>query len=305
MSVISDVSAPDGAPHVRIGISLSTAAQSLYNALVGCGRRVADSRGYVADVTQVHFFCPGEIVALALGMARSTMYLKIDELKAADLIDSRAHYVTHEGRTKADGMVWAVKMHPERSGRVSVPYDALKASYRCLSADIADGRTAFRQIGQSKDLQTKQENIELILAWALPPTLTQNPVTSMTVRPDLEQILDVPFADKEDRNTAVGGAAVAMSQALEDRGGLMFYRWLLWQLLRLEDVGKDAPWNMVYEQVRRAQADAREGFARKPGALLVSRLKGTPWWDEIVRTPHVRVGARPRLAADTLSIAAI
>ena len=297
MFVTPAVNAPDGAQHVPVDISLSTAAQSLYNALVGCGRRVAAGRGYIATVTQVHFFCPGEIVAHALGMARSTLYRKINELKKSDLIDARAHYVTHEGRTKADGMVWAVKMHPERSGRVSVPYDALKASYRCLSADIVDGRTAFRQIGQSKEHQEKLVGIELLLSWALPPQSTQNPVISMTVRSDLEQILDVPFAEKQDRNAAVNGAAVAMSQALGDKGGLMFYRWLLWQLLRLEAIGKDAPWSMVYEQVRRAQADAREGFARKAGALFVSRLKAGPWWDEISRVPQVRVGKRPRLEA--------
>ena len=294
MFVTPAVNAPNGAQHVPVDISLSTAAQSLYNALVGCGRRVADGRGYVTTVTQVHFFCPGEIVALALGMARSTLYRKINELKAASLIDARAHYVTHEGRTKADGMVWAVKMHPESRGRVSVPYDALKASYRCLSADIADGRTAFRQVGQSKDLQEKSVDIGLILSWALPPQPTTNPVTLMIVRADLEQILDLPFADREDRNAAVDGAAKAMSQALGDKRGLMFYRWLLWQLLRLQEATGGAPWHMVYEQVRRAQADVREGFARKPGALFVSRLKAGPWWDEVKRAPQVRVGACPR-----------
>ena len=286
------VSAPDGAQHVPVDISLSLAAQTLYDTLVSCSKRVADARGYVAAVTQVHFFCPGEIVAHALGMARSTMYRKIAELKAADLIDARAHYVTHEGRTKADGMVWAVKMQSERSGRVSVPYDALKASYRCLSADIADGRTAFRQIGQSKELQEQSVDIESILSWALPPQQTKNPVTLMTVRCDLEQILDVPEARDDDRGRAIDGAAVAISQALGDRGGLMFYRWLLWQMLRLERLGRDAPWYMVYEQVRRAQADAREGFARRPGALFVSRLKAGPWWDEIARCPHIRVGGQ-------------
>ena len=230
-------------------INLSHSAKNLYGTLICIARHVADARGYVATVTQVHFFCPGEIMAHALGMARSTMYRKIDELKAANLIDARAHYVTHEGRTKADGMVWAVKMHPERSGRVSVPYDALKASYRCLSADIADGRTAFRQIGQSKEHQEQSVDIEKILSWALPPQQTKNPVTLMTVRADLEQILDVPFASKVDRIAAVDGAAVAMSQALGDKGGLMFYRWLLWQLLRLSQAQGGDYWHQVHEQI--------------------------------------------------------
>jgi hypothetical protein len=69
----------------------------------------------------------------------------------------------------------------------------------------------------------------------------------------------------------------------------MFYRWLLWQLLRLEAAGQAAPWHMVYEQARRARVDAAEGFARRPGALFVSRLKASPWWDEVVRASG-RVG---------------
>jgi hypothetical protein len=262
----------------------------LYLSMREVADKVSNARGYCAAVSQVHFFVPGEVVADALCMARSTLYLKLEELKAADLIDARAHYVTHRGRTRADGMVWAVKMYPERQGAVKVPYDALKKSYRCLSADIAAGRTAFRQTGQSKKTPTKQVDIGKVLAWTLPPVITQNPGSLLTVRADLEQVLDVPFAEGEDRNVAVDGAARALAAGLGDAGGLMFYRWLLWRLLRLEDRGQCPPWHQVYEQARRARSDAAEGFARKPGALFVSRLKGSPWWDELLRVPPVRVG---------------
>lgn len=44
---------------------------------------------------------------------------------------------------------------------------------------------------------------------------------------------------------------------------------------------------------RRAQVDAAEGFARRPGALFTSRLKGAPWWDE-VRRASGRVGLSPQ-----------
>lgn len=273
--------------------TLSNKAQTLYLGMREVAQKVSYDRGYCAAVSQVHFFCPGEVAANALCMARSTLYLKLEELKAAELIEGRAHYVTHEGRTKADGMVWAVKMHPERQGAVRVPYDALKKSYRCLSADIEAGRTAYRQIGQSKATSTEQVDIQKILAWALPPSTTQNPGIGMTVRADLEQVLDVPFAEKGDRNTAVDGAARALAASLGDAGSVMFYRWLLWQLLRLSDRHQGDYWHQVYEQARRARADATEGFARRPGALFVSRLKGAPWWDEMRRQPTVRVGVRP------------
>ena len=105
---------------------LSSKALLLYQSMRQVADKVSDARGYCAAVSQVHFFAPGEIVADACAMARSTMYRKLEELKAAELIDARAHYVTHRGHTKADGMCWAVKMHPERQGRVRVPHDALK-----------------------------------------------------------------------------------------------------------------------------------------------------------------------------------
>jgi hypothetical protein len=273
---------------------LSSKALMLYQAMRQVASEVSDARGYCAAVSVVHFFVPGEIVANALCMARSTLYLKLKELRDSDLIDARAHYVTHRGHTQADGMVWAVKMDPERQGAVKVPYDALKKSYRCLSADVAAGRTAFRQIGQSKETSTKQVDVQKILAWALPPSITQKPDMGLTVRCDLEALLDVPFVDKTERRAAVDGAARALSASLADVGGLMFYRWLIWQLLRLSDRHQGDYWHQVYEMTRRARADAAEGFARKPGALFTSRLKQWEVWEQLRRLPPYAVGPAPR-----------
>ena len=284
--------------HHPVVESLSSKAKSLYLGMREVAQRVSQGRGYCAAVSQVHFFAPGEVVADALCMARSTMYRKLEELKEADLIEARAHYVTYRGRTRADGMVWAVKMHPERSGPVRVPYDALKKSYRCLSADVENGRTAWALVASdSQRTPSKGVDIDRILMWALPPVTTHNPDTLLTVRCDLEAVLDVPFVDKEARGAAVDGAARALAMSLGDVGGLMFYRWLLWALLRLSDRHQGDYWHHVYEQARRARADASEGFARKPGALFVSRLKGAPWWNEVRRCPQIRVGTVARAVA--------
>jgi hypothetical protein len=284
---------PATPPHAPVALSLSAKAQVLYQALRDVGYKVSDARGYCAAVSVVFFFCPGEIVADALCMARSTMYLKLAELQGAGLVEGRAHYITYKGCTRADGMVWAVKLNPAVGKPARVPYDALKKSYRCLSADIADGRTAFREIGQSRENPTRRVDLQKILAWALPPSTTQKPVTGMTVRCDLEQVLDVPYADKQDRNTAVDGAAQALAASLGDTGSVMFYRWLIWQLLRLSDRHQGDHWHQVYEMARRASIDTEEGFARKPGALFTSRLKQTPWWELVRSLPLHRVGAVP------------
>jgi len=285
---------PATPPPVPVASILTVKARALYEALREVGRTVSDARGYHAKVSVVFFFCPGEIVARACGMARSTMYLKLAELRDAGLVEARAHYITYRGRTRADGMCWGVRLDPEHPGAVKVPYDYLKRSWRCLSADIEAGRTAYAQIiGQSKGFPGDEVDTKSILSWALPLQQPSNHVKSLTVRADLEQVLDVPYVDKQDRNTAVDGAARALSMGLADAGGLMFYRWLLWQLLRLEDRGQGGHWHAVYEMARRARADTQEGFARKPGALFTSRLKGASWWELVHSLPAYRVGLAP------------
>jgi hypothetical protein len=274
--------------------NLSSKAFLLYKAMCEVARRVSEARGYVATVSVVHFHIPGEIVARAVGMARSTMYLKLNELKACGLVAARGHYITHRGHTRADGMVWAVRLGGDASQGISVPHDYLKKSYRCLSADIENGRTAWAQLkSDSHKTPQKQVNIEMLLAWALPPIPTQKPDKSLTVRYDLEQVLDLPHVGKADRGTAVNGAAHALSQALSDHGGINFYRRLLWQLLRRVDATGDDFSYQTYLASQRARTDAQEGFARKPGALFVSRLRAAPWFNEVMKQPPTRVGTNP------------
>ncbi len=138
--------------------------------------------------------------------------------------------------------------------------------------------------------------MQLLLSWSIPPETDQNPVTPDCCtgsRRDLEAVLDVQYAGQEERGAAVDGAALALAAALRDRGGVMFYRRLLWQLLRRSDAGRGDHWHAVYLAAARARVDAAEGFARRPGALFVSRLKRSPWWDEVWDGPPVRVGGRP------------
>jgi hypothetical protein len=109
-------------------------------------------------------------------------------------------------------------------------------------------------------------------------------------RLSLEILLDVPFVPKQRRREGVDRAARALAQHLTDEGSLNFYRYLVWQLLRLHQQGRDYVLS-VYQMVLRASADLTEGFARKPGALFVSRLKACALWDELREVPPTRIGA--------------
>jgi hypothetical protein len=275
---------------------LSTTALLLFRALHTSAVEVGAAREYHPNTSQVSFFAPVEAVALAIGRHRSTVYRALAELRAAGLVDQRGHFTTHRRQTRADGSVWCVRLHPGRGCRARLEHDYLTRQYRDLGGDVKAGRTVWAAMRQSKEFPLS-EGVDLnhILRWALPPA-RQAPDRvdcRTTARRDLEALLDVPHAPREARSAAVDLAAQALAQALSDRGGLNWYRRLLWQLLRASDRHGGDYWHAVYMAAQRAAVDAHEGFARRPGALFVSRLKVAPWWDEVMRAPPVRVGMRP------------
>lgn len=65
----------------------------------------------------------------------------------------------------------------------------------------------------------------------------------------------------------------AIAAALNDWDSLNFYRHLLWGLLLHVNTGRSDHSRTVYLEAKRATVDTSEGFARRPGALCVSRLK--------------------------------
>jgi hypothetical protein len=132
-----------------------------------------------------------------------------------------------------------------------------------------------------------------LLEWTLPPSITKPRLAIDGCRPSLEAILDVQHANKENRNKMVELAAQSLSQVLNDARSIGWYQKLLWQLLRRSDAtGEDYSYQ-VYLIAQRARTDTLEGFARRPGALFVSRLKGAPWFEAVMNSPPNRVGIKP------------
>lgn len=276
------------------GLSLRSTAGETYALLLEAALLIACARNYARGVTQVSFFAPAEIVALALGVHRSTLYRHLPHLQERGLVDARAHRTTHNGKTLSDGTVWCVKLHPNRGKRARVRIEDLRHKWRDLSADIDAGRTAYQQVRQSKTQDKKARGAELLLEWALPRQDPETPLP-MTVARDglrgIESVLDVPYAPKGERSEMVDAAAKAVASYLGD-DSINFYRWLLWQLLRLHDRGQDY-FAALLPVIERAGADRREGFARSAGALFVSRLKRWEVWELVKETPPWSVATLP------------
>ena len=278
----------------RVVADLNPLALRIYGLLNRLGCEIAYRRGYHRKASQVSYFCPAESICAHLSISRGSFYRSLQELKALGLIDARGHKTTINGwAVRCDGTLWSVKLLPHKGSRARLCYDDLKAQYRDLETDIKAGNTVWNQTRQSKTDKTKPVTIECLLAWALPPMREQNPVT-LTVaseeRLELEILLDVPHVPKQGKREAVGKTARALAQHLTDEGSLNFYRYLVWQLLRLHQQGRDY-FLAVYQMVLRARTDKLEGFARKPGALFVSRLKACTLWDELREVPLTRVAA--------------
>jgi len=276
----------------RVVKDLNPLALRIYALLHLLGCIVAHRRGYHCKASQVSYFCPAESICAHLGISRGSFYRSLKELVALGLVDARGHKTTINGwAVRCDGTLWSVKLLPHKGSRARLRYDDLKAQYRDLEADIETGNTAWAQTRQSSTSENNMVTLESLLMWALPPVRTQNPVT-LTVASDerlsLEILLDVPFIPKHGRREGVDKAARALAQHLTDEGSLNFYRYLVWQLLRLHQQGRDYLLN-VYQMVLRASTDYQEGFARKPGALFVARLKACALWEELREVPLVRV----------------
>ena len=270
--------------------TLPATAYRLYTGLHEAAVEIAKARGYHPRTSRVSFFCPAEVVAEALGMHRNSIYNHLPLLKDLGLIDARAHYTTLRGKTVSDGTVWCIKLNPHQGKSARLSYDDLKHQYRNLAEDVREGRTSW-QLVQSKETPKSKGDLNLILLFALPPAHEKTPL-HMTAHGSVECVLDVPYASREERGQMVDTAARAVAAYLGD-DSVNFYRYLLWQLLRVYDSNQGDYWQNIYTMIKRAGVDREEGFARSAGALFVSRLKDWNAWELIRSTPPVSVAVRP------------
>jgi len=277
----------------------------LYRLLHLTAVMVAKAKGYSTKATHIAFTAPIEVVAALLGVHRVTVWRHLGLLKGFGLVDWRAHKTTSEGLGVVnDGTVFSVRLHPTRGRRARVRYDDLKTPYRNLDRDRKRGRTAYRFVREHRENRLVQQSqgvhldssaAKTLLAWTLSPPDPQtssNVTVAKTSQGDVYAVRDAKFAPRAKRNEVVDQSARAVAAALGDPS-VAFYRALIWNLLRLYDRGQDY-FTAVLNGLLRAKSDRAEGFARKPGALFVSRLKAVGLYDCIMNAPPWRVGEQPQ-----------
>jgi hypothetical protein len=105
-------------------------------------------------------------------------------------------------------------------------------------------------------------------------------------------VLDVEGAPKAKRGEVVDKAARTVCAALGD-AHLDVWRWVMWQMLRLDYQGENY-FTGVLNVLTRALADREEDFARSAGALAISRLKASGIWERLKEAPLYRIGVTPQ-----------
>ncbi len=246
-----------------------------------------------------------ELVGYCLGIkSSSTLYSYLHALKNLGLIDFKGHVTTvslegADGETyeanRCDGTLLCVRLDGYKKAQLT-RFD-FRETPRDLQADMRRGHTAYRllqQFEESRNLEEREVNVTPLLLWSLNPLGLFSPLkpdssafAGLLVEDYPTGILDL--ANSRDRNHDVDLSAHAVARCLGDTSSLNFYRRLLWQLLRAKDRGWDF-FGSVYHVVVRVMADKQERFARKPGALLVSRLRDLSCWEEIWRDQKQWVG---------------
>lgn len=276
---------------------------NLLRVLLETGHEVAKARGYSPHVSCVTFFCPQEIIVKALGVVRSTVWRNLQDLKALDLLDASEWKTDLNGATCNGGYLWKVKLDPHSQSKPKLNIEEFKHPWRDLTADVMEGKTAFNTVHQSLPQEEIRYGVKSILTWALPPKPNKKPslpVSSLTDAQgekrvySLESILDLPGVERSERNEMVKLTARAIGYCLGDTSVVSrhFYHRILWNLLRQYDQGND--WfGAFYNFASRVRTDFNERYAKKAGALLISRLKQWPLWQQLDTTPPYRVATGP------------
>ena len=194
----------------------------------------------------------------------------------------------------ADGTLLALSLAPGHRARLG---RGDFGGHRDLEGDIKAGRTAWSHLRKLERSTKSPQSGDLtpLVLWALNPGNPHKPPLEVTFPlggPPLELLLDVPGVSGTARAAAVARAATAVATTIGDLHSHAFWCKVQWRLLGAG--GATTPrhrFRALYNLIGRTAVDAREGFARNPGRLAVTRLKQWEAW-RLAQQPPARRSTR-------------
>lgn len=213
---------------------------------------------------QVEFYLPSELVALHLGVPRSTLYGWIKALEEEGLLQTRPLKVRVGDRILNAGTLWALRLGRGRKARLSG--EAFRQEWRDLAGDMDQGVLSYAWV---KAREKVRPSLRVLGAWAT----GQRIMPGQEPEVDLNLIALLPLLQENPEEARTLPATItllaqALAKLFNDHRSRRFYAGLLWKVAR----GELPAWWLL-NAIRRLLEDFREGFVRKPGAVLQSWLR--------------------------------
>jgi DNA-binding transcriptional ArsR family regulator len=273
-----------------VSLLLKPTAKLIHDVLIRLATDLIETRGQSIHASQVVFHLSGELLALHLGIGRATLYRHLPALREAGLVAYKGHTSTHKGLGRKDGTLFAVSL---REGYMALlRREDYKHSWRDLTADIASGvRTAWhlvKGVRQSKNPRGSDVEYSQLLQWAVKPGTTDKPVIHDCLKANGDTLEEYVYtldllseAHPAKRGEIVDRYARVLSRAYRDSDNLNFWRWLIWRVLEADSQGLGSLYQLQNALTRlKTDLDEWQGLKR-PGALLVARLRQVGIWDSL------------------------
>jgi biotin operon repressor len=235
----------------------------------------------------------GELLAAHLGFSEVTLYKHLKTLNQLGLIHSKGHTSSFYNLARKDGTLIAVSLRAGVQARLR--YWDLKAKYRDLTADSQSGtRTAWSILQalkgggvKSQSQQPQKLSYTALKAWTLKnPDLTtpdnlfdSKPSGPSSVREYIYALPELLDVHQKDRGKMIERLARVFATAFKDTTNLKFWCWLLWRCFEGDWRGEGSLYKLQ-NALTRLLTDLQEWEGlKRPGALLVARLKEAGVWD--------------------------
>lgn len=260
---------------------LQATAQAIYRTLHSLGVHVIQARGHSLQASQVVLHQSVELLAAHLGVSRVTFYKHLATLHSLGLVASRGHTSAYGGLARKDGTLFAVSLKPGHRARLR--YDDLRHQWRNLGDDIASGtRTAWaflqklRGVNSHSNKEKQRVELQNLKSWAVRPGITESPVKDDCKGQTQDYVYSLEILSETHprrRAEAVDRYAQALAAGYGDHSNLNFWRWVLWRAIDSDHRGEGGLYRLQNALTRLAVDIQEWKGLKKPGALLVHRLK--------------------------------
>ena len=219
------------------------------------------NRELYRKVGTVVFLLPLEMVALNLGVSRQSVHAWKKVLEEEGLIATDVLHQKVEGKKRAIGTLWAVRLRPGKARLTSEDY---YHPWRNLALDKANGILSFAWVKAFEEKGIRPTFDALVL-WAQGKRVIPN---TRSVAVDLGLILVLPEIEESKRPMLITLLATYLADVLDDHRSRRFYAGLLWAVARGQ-----IPAQFVFSLLVRVIRDYSEGTITRPGAYVVRMVK--------------------------------